>query len=322
MKKSLYLQADPNLTYTVQTQLKEQLKWLIGTGRIKPGEMLPAAQELADSLRVNRNTVNLVYTQLRDEGIVSMQKGKGTQVLHHPSVDALIQQREPMQELLDQLMTEARQLQLDLRELTIASLAYVQMLEEGKSSRKIVFIECREHDYVFYRHEIEKYTHGAEIITWFLEELQESPEQYAGELAHADVVVTTLNHATEVQALIGNKKPIITIGATVDLRSLMEIANFAPGTKVGFVCLGKRGGEWMVDRAQDAGVSHVELLSAGFHEDGQLQQVIQDSVAIYASGAVYEDLKELNPDKEVRQLPFILERSSENLLRELAIKHS
>ncbi|MBW7456203.1 winged helix-turn-helix domain-containing protein, partial [Paenibacillus sepulcri] len=81
MRNKICLQVDHRLTFSVNTQIKEQLKWLIGTGQIETGDMLPAASQLAATLGLNRNTVNWVYTQLRDEGLVSMQKGKGTQVL-------------------------------------------------------------------------------------------------------------------------------------------------------------------------------------------------------------------------------------------------
>lgn len=50
MKKDIVLQVDPSFTYSINTQIKEQLKWLIGIGSIQPGELLPPAGQLADKV--------------------------------------------------------------------------------------------------------------------------------------------------------------------------------------------------------------------------------------------------------------------------------
>ena len=47
----------------------------------EPGEMLPSTSQLADELGLNLNTINNAFTQLRNEGLVTMQRGRGTQVV-------------------------------------------------------------------------------------------------------------------------------------------------------------------------------------------------------------------------------------------------
>lgn len=51
----------------------------------KPGDRLPAARALAKDLRVQLMTVQSAYSQLRDEGLVLTQQGRGTFV-RDPSV--------------------------------------------------------------------------------------------------------------------------------------------------------------------------------------------------------------------------------------------
>lgn len=313
MSDSLYLKVDPELTFSVNTQLREQLKWLIGTGRIQPGDMLPPAQQLADLLHVNRNTVNFVYTQLRDEGLVHMQKGKGTQVLDNDAVHKLIEQRKIMAALLDQLVAKAEGQHLDLRKLTIASLAYVQLLDKRQhQTLNVLFIECLEHDHLFYRKEIEKHS-GGRVMSLFLEEVYRSPELLDTELSQADIVVTTLNHVEEVRTIVGSKKRLITIGATPEMSFLLNIARLAPHTKVGFVCLGRKGGQWMAEKAKDAGITHIEPRVVGVNDPEGLQKVLQESDVIYTSDSVFVPLQKAAPNKVVK-VPFILEKSSVELL--------
>ncbi|HZG86528.1 GntR family transcriptional regulator [Paenibacillus sp.] len=315
MDKELFLKADPLLTFSINTQLKEQIKWLIGIGKIKPGDMLPPAQQLADTLNVNRNTVNLVYTQLRDEGIVSMQKGRGTQVLNNAKIEELISKRKPMAAIMGKVVQEAEEHHFDLEQLMMAGIAYVQLFgRKGAAKAKLLFLECREHDHIFYRHEIEKHT-GAQVSSAFLEDIHANKVKLDELLNGVDAVVTTLNHDDEVKQMVGAKKSVITIGATVDFSLLLEIAKLSPGTKVGFVCLGQKGGQWMARRAMDAGIGHIEAVPAGTNDMETLQEVIRSADKLFASTAVFDELKRIAPEKVVH-FPLTLEKSSEKLLIE------
>lgn len=49
-------------------------------GRLSPGDRLPPARDVADSLDINVHTVLHAYQQLRDEGIVDLRRGRGALV--------------------------------------------------------------------------------------------------------------------------------------------------------------------------------------------------------------------------------------------------
>lgn len=50
------------------------------TGRLVPGDRLPAARELAEALEINLHTVLRAYQQLRDEGLIDLRRGRGAVV--------------------------------------------------------------------------------------------------------------------------------------------------------------------------------------------------------------------------------------------------
>jgi len=317
MDKGIVLRTDPNFTFCINTQIKEQLKWLIGIGVIQPGELLPPASQLADHLKVNRNTVNLVYTQLRDEGLVSIQRGRGTEVVAGPVYDELKKKRKPMFELLERTVEEAREQGFDLYELVTASCAFVQLFNQGNVGKpRILFIECRGHDHPFYRGEVERIT-KAHVTSLFLEDWEQQPQKRNEALSQADAVVTTLNHAAEVKSLLAPKQiPVLTIGASADMALLLQIAKHEAGSRVAFVCLGNQGGQWMAQRVKEAGIEQIESLHVGIDQPKALEAAIKKADHVYASSAVFEEVKALAPEK-VTLYPLILEKSSETLLKDL-----
>ncbi len=59
-------------------QLELYLRELIETGRLAPGEKLPATREMATSLGLGRNTVSQAYEALVDHGLLRARVGQGT----------------------------------------------------------------------------------------------------------------------------------------------------------------------------------------------------------------------------------------------------
>jgi DNA-binding transcriptional regulator YhcF (GntR family) len=62
-------------------QITHQLRRLIETGQIQPGEQLLTTRQLAVQLGINFNTVARAYRLLDQEGLISTQPGRGTYAL-------------------------------------------------------------------------------------------------------------------------------------------------------------------------------------------------------------------------------------------------
>ena len=65
---------DPKPIYE---QITENLRRLIASGGIAPGERLPSVRELATRLTINPNTIQRAYRQLEQEGYIVSLPGKG-----------------------------------------------------------------------------------------------------------------------------------------------------------------------------------------------------------------------------------------------------
>lgn len=77
----------------VYFQIVEQVRAAIASGALRPRDALPSIRQLAESLRVNRNTVAKAYSELEVQGIIHTQPGKGCVV-----TDAASPLRKPVRE--------------------------------------------------------------------------------------------------------------------------------------------------------------------------------------------------------------------------------
>jgi GntR family transcriptional regulator len=61
-------------------QVAAELRRDIAEGQAKPGQRLPPARDMAAVLGVNQNTMFRALRQLRDEGLLEFQRGRGISV--------------------------------------------------------------------------------------------------------------------------------------------------------------------------------------------------------------------------------------------------
>ncbi len=74
----LYLRLDPNNGVPLGLQLANALRLAIVAQRLRAGEQLPSARDLAAELHVNFHTVRKAYGELEGEGLLEFRRGLGT----------------------------------------------------------------------------------------------------------------------------------------------------------------------------------------------------------------------------------------------------
>lgn len=67
-----------NSPLPIYYQLEEEIRLLIQTGKLKPGELLPSEREYAERYDISRMTVRQAINNLASEGLLYRQKGRGT----------------------------------------------------------------------------------------------------------------------------------------------------------------------------------------------------------------------------------------------------
>lgn len=117
----------------IYLQIVQQVEMLVASGRLAPGDELPAIRVLAEQLIVNPNTVARAYRELEHAGVVEKRRTAGTFVAERGSPLAKQRRLQLLTERADQLLIEAQQLAISLADVVELLEVRKQILDRSSS---------------------------------------------------------------------------------------------------------------------------------------------------------------------------------------------
>jgi GntR family transcriptional regulator len=112
----------------IYRQVVNQVKYLVASGLLQPGEELPPIRTLALQLKVTPNTIVKAYGELEVSGVIHKRQGSGTFVSERrPQQVALRERRRVIEQRIDALLAEAHQLNFTAEEI-------LRMVKERKAA--------------------------------------------------------------------------------------------------------------------------------------------------------------------------------------------
>lgn len=115
----------------IYQQIVNQIKYLVGSGRLQAGEELPPIRVLAEQLLVNPNTVARAYRELEVAGILEKRRTAGTYVSDQGSPLARRERMKILTQRIDALLAEARQMDVSLEDI-------VKLIEQRDSAMQTI----------------------------------------------------------------------------------------------------------------------------------------------------------------------------------------
>ena len=94
----------------IYRQIVNQVKYLVASGLLRPGEELAPIRTLALQLKVTPNTIVKAYDELEISGVVHKRRGSGTFVSEERPKLAILERRRILERRIDALLAEAHQL--------------------------------------------------------------------------------------------------------------------------------------------------------------------------------------------------------------------
>ena len=119
----------------IYLQIVNQVKFLIASGRLTPGEEMPPIRVLAERLTVNPNTVARAYRELESEGIVTKKRTAGTYVSDSGPRLSRDECLKILTERIDALLAEAKQMEISNAEILELIKQRNQMMTSGEPTK-------------------------------------------------------------------------------------------------------------------------------------------------------------------------------------------
>lgn len=302
------LQINQKSHVPVHIQLKQQIKHLILAGSFEVGDRLPSIRAMAGFLRVNRNTVARVVSDLEREGFVESQRGSGVYVIE-PPLDAVEMKREVLEKVMD--LAAAQGLPVD--ELAYALLARAGSDIQGKTS--VLFVECTPAELNQFSDELEAQL-PVEVERVLLEDLR---ERVSGESPPWRLAVTTFFHVHEVQEIV---EPLgietVALLAEATLESLRRLTELPEGTPVGVVGWGKTCMENLSSSIEGAGLDHLDFTEVRIEDEERVRELLGGVRAMVCSTVTARKLREIMepgaPEPEIIEEDRTLDKGGVEML--------
>lgn len=240
----------------ISTQIYWQIAYQIDSGRLLPGSRLPPVRELGAALRVNPNTIRVVYKRLADSGYVTSRQGAGTHVAERRAGQ---RGSEALAGLVAEMLRRAAVAGFTADEVASATFAAATERKRPGPHIRILFAECTKTDAAYGADRIaDSFPEAAEAEGTLLEELGERLERF-----HYDIVATTAFHADEAAGAVQSRTPVVAMMVDPGWVELVrEIASMPQGSRVGLVCASSRGAANMAETLRLSENHGVELIDA------------------------------------------------------------
>jgi len=124
--------------FGVKEQIKHQIKSLIESGKLQPGEAVPSARDLALTIGVNRNTTWAAYRELTNEGWLSSSVGSGTYVRNMKKTNSI----DNLNELIDEMLWKTERMGYNRAEVADRFLSRLYYKQAKNDEHRILVVEC------------------------------------------------------------------------------------------------------------------------------------------------------------------------------------
>jgi DNA-binding transcriptional regulator YhcF (GntR family) len=269
---------------------------MIEAGQLADGDRLPSSRMLAANLHVNRNTVARAYAALRDRGYIESRRRNGTVVAGAESVRRKAARDEEAQRVLTEAVTQCLELGLSADE--IASIAYHESLRAEHDALRLMFVECNRE--------------RADSFASKLSERLEAPveplvlgEFGPGDLAGADLVITTFFHLAEVRALArtdDSAPEVLAIVVAPHVQTLVRLAQIPKNKRIGILYWTQDQAETIRQSLVDTGLGRIEVIGSPTKdelqgidllvvpsENPELREQVGDAVPVVEYGNVLDE---------------------------------
>lgn len=300
------------LPLSIKDQLKNQIRGMINSGTLQPGQSLLSCNDLSRIISVNRNTVAGAYSELCAEGVLTSNRGAGTIV--NKTITAKVDKR--LKSFMDSAIVQARKRGYGDVEITDQ---FFSSLAEHSTERKkkLLLVWCNRLTAIEVAQKLES-TLGVETKSLVLEEIENDPGHARSSVLGVDLVVTSLNYIERILPF-AEKMSVDVAGIilTPVTRILNELVRLPRGTTVGFTCVNDVAAESTCKSIYLSGNITLNTIWAGADDSERLAKMIAQCKIVFATHHVYKQVLQVaGSDKQVIKVDASITDASIEMISE------
>lgn len=280
-------------------QLKDSIKQNISLGVIKDNQQLPGVMELGEILEINFETVRKAYKELENEGLVSMERGKGTIVtlkrIVEPGAISDLDQKAGPEKVMKSAIEGLLRTGMSIGEAKQIAYRAFNEVEKKGFKQTVIFTECNHLQLDDVSKTLEDYL-GREVTPVFVRDLKDTVEEIFEEKGELLSVVTTGFHINEVNDIL-SQIPVyihtLIIGMTSQTREALR--QFEEKSCIGFICGREESLPLYEELLHEELGAEINLSSTVIDEEAKVEDVLKSADVVLAPPEVYEDIKKKAP---------------------------
>jgi DNA-binding transcriptional regulator YhcF (GntR family) len=299
-------------------QIREALRAKITGGGLKSDRM-PTERELAQRLRVSRNTVSTAYRELEDDGLINTQVGKGTFVVGNGELSRQNRQL-LLAKSIDRAMEESLSLGFTLDEFQESADGHIENKRRMLKGRRVAFIECNNAQLRYFSEHL-RIDERISIQPILLRKL--SDPAVRRKVENADLIVTSFYHYAEVHKQLANRRDrIMGVGLRPEMRTLVKIARLKEDAVVGIMITSEEFYAEVYQILAKSGITFKDILRTSSKKPQDMKAFIKKVDAVITSPTRYAAVrKAAGRGKKIIEFIYTPDEASANNLNIMLLEN-
>jgi len=281
-------------------QLKELIIYYISTGVIQDNHQLPGVNVLGKQLGINFETVRKAYKELEKDGLIKMERGRGTYVTLQnglaPNKKYYIGTATNHEELIRAGVKGLLQSGLNSKGIKKIIFDILDELKEVRFVPNIFFTECNLYQVREYSKILSGYL-GLKVKPVLLKDIEKEVEKNIKNSSKKLTIITTGFHINEIR----NKFKDLPIRVLALIMSMspetrLALKNYDKNSLFGFICRDSESLSLWEDLLKEELGIKTKVSCCILNDKEKLNKILGDADVLLASPPVYEGVKQIAPE--------------------------
>ncbi len=300
-------------SFGVKDQIKRQIRLLIESGELAPGQAMPSVRDMAGLINVNRNTVSAAYREMAEQGWLTIVTGSGAYVAENRA--AL--NNKILKSIFDRAVREAIDQGYGVSRIADYFVTRLDVNASMFRERGLAVVDCN-HEVIKAIREVIATGLGVESEGVLIQDLEAGNKEAVRIVENADLVACGFSHIEEIKKVLPGVGPkLVATLLKPDIRLMNELLRAPAGTRIACVCVHQRSaGSFYRNLPFSQGSSLVKIW-VGMDNPGQVKRTVDQCDMVFATEYVYDAVRKITPpDKKVVRIALEVDPAIIEVIRE------